>query len=121
MCASALGVSLWRIAVLSAVPALAADFSNFDTDTRGAADIIKCPTSKVIETAGLPDLWGCIYPGAEVMKVFINAAKNGAGVENVKIMWTTGPAIRCSDRQGDSGSLGSLFRRATRRRGCRRY
>lgn len=73
--------------VLGAFPALAADFNNFDAEARAVLDMIKCPTPKVTKTPGLPDLWGCIYPGAEVMKVFVNAAENGGGVENVKIMW----------------------------------
>ncbi len=74
-------------AILSAAPVLAADFSSFDAETKTVSDTIKCPRPKLTKTSGLPDLWGCIFPGAEVMKVFVNAAGSGRGVENVKIMW----------------------------------
>lgn len=61
-------------------------FESFDAESATVSDLIKCPAPKVTETAGMPDLWGCILPGAEVVKVFVNEDGSG-GVENVKVMW----------------------------------
>lgn len=74
-------------AILASTPALAADFSSFEAETKAVSDTIKCPRPTVTKTFGMPDLWGCILPGAEVMKVFVNASDSGRRVENVKIMW----------------------------------
>ncbi|MCM2456513.1 hypothetical protein HGO37_14070 [Rhizobium sp. CG4] len=78
---------LISVILMSAPPAFTADFSHFDAETKAVSQAIKCPTPNVTRTPGLPDLWGCIFPGAEVMKVFINATDDGNSVENVKIMW----------------------------------
>lgn len=58
----------------------------FQSETALISDVIKCPAPKITKTEGMPDLWGCILPGAEVVKVFVNADAQG-GVENVKVMW----------------------------------
>lgn len=76
-----------RIAVTAAFianPALA--FDSFNDEISKVSHEIKCNTGKVSKESGLPDLWGCILPGAEVLKVFINEDGSG-GVKNVKIMW----------------------------------
>ncbi|THV12369.1 hypothetical protein [Rhizobium rhizophilum] len=73
-------------AILASTPAIAADFSSFEAETEAVSNTIKCPLPKVTKISGMPDLWGCILPGAEVVKVFVNAA-DGGRVENVKIMW----------------------------------
>lgn len=72
--------------ILASAPALAADFQSFNAETTAVSDTINCPQPKVTKTSGMPDIWGCILPGAEVLKVFVNAADSG-GVENIKIMW----------------------------------
>lgn len=74
-------------AVLASTTAIAADFSSFRAETEAVSNTIQCPRPKVTKTSGMPDLWGCILPGAEVVKVFVNAADSGGGVKNVKIMW----------------------------------
>ncbi|PYE87456.1 hypothetical protein [Phyllobacterium leguminum] len=65
----------------------AAGLKNFADETREISNIIKCPDSKIMKTEGLPDLWGCIFPGADAVKVFVNASDDNASVSNVKIMW----------------------------------
>lgn len=82
----AFGMALAMSASFSVGSAGAADFNSFTVETKAIADTLKCPNPKVTKTAGMPDLWGCILPGAEVMKVFVNASAGGR-VENVKIMW----------------------------------
>ena len=63
-------------------------FQSFATKTDALTDLIKCPegSAKVSVTAGLPDLWGCILPGAEVVKIFVNE-RDEDQVENIKLMW----------------------------------
>lgn len=63
-------------------------FQSFAAETAALAELIKCPDghAKVTTTIGLPDLWGCILPGAEVLKLFVNEREDGH-VEDVKIMW----------------------------------
>lgn len=63
-------------------------FESFVTETDALADLVKCPegSAKVNVTAGLPDLWGCVLPGAEVVKIFVNE-RDEDQVENVKLMW----------------------------------
>lgn len=62
-------------------------FSDFQTEGQQLAELIKCPNAKVSSTEGLPNLWGCIWPTAEVVKIFINAKEDNVGVENIKVMW----------------------------------
>lgn len=76
-------VALSAIA-LTASPALA--FDSFQGESAKISNEIGCRTGKVSKETGLPDLWSCILPGAEVLKVFINEDGSG-GVKNVKIMW----------------------------------
>lgn len=64
----------------------AAGLKSFADETQAIAETIKCGSPRVSKTKGLPDLWGCSFPGAEVVKVFVNAADDSA-VSNVKIMW----------------------------------
>lgn len=71
-------------ATFAATPALA--FDSFNDEIYRVSHEIKCNSGKISKESGLPDLWGCILPGAEVLKVFINEDGSG-GVENVKIMW----------------------------------
>ncbi|WP_186393433.1 MULTISPECIES: hypothetical protein [unclassified Pannonibacter] len=59
----------------------------FVDETNAIADLVKCPTPKVTKTQGLPDLWECILPKAEVLKIFVNATDDNSSVSNVKIMW----------------------------------
>lgn len=61
-------------------------FETFEVESAVVSSLIMCPAPKVSETVGLPDLWSCILPGAEVVKVFINDDGSG-GVQNVKVMW----------------------------------
>lgn len=70
--------------IFAATPALA--FDSFNDEIYKVSHEIKCNSGKISKESGLPDLWGCILPGAEVLKVFINEDGSG-GVENVKIMW----------------------------------
>ncbi|RYE71922.1 MAG: hypothetical protein EOO81_04725 [Oxalobacteraceae bacterium] len=62
-------------------------FEPFSDETAAIAHTIKCPAPKITNTPGMADLWGCIIPGAEVVKVFVNADDANASVRNVKIMW----------------------------------
>lgn len=77
-------VAITAAAALAAGPVLA--FDSFDGEAAAVSDLIRCPNPKITSDAGLPDLWGCVFPGADVVKVFINEDGNG-GVENVKVMW----------------------------------
>lgn len=70
--------------VFVASPALA--FDSFAGETTALADLIKCPTPKLTQDDGLPDMWSCTLPNAEVVKVFINE-DGDEGVEDVKVMW----------------------------------
>jgi len=73
------------IAIAASSPANA--FDSFTGETNIISDTIKCPTPKVTRTSGMADLWGCIAPGAEVVKVFVNADDANTSVQNVKVMW----------------------------------
>ncbi|WP_273793487.1 hypothetical protein [Brucella anthropi] len=66
--------------------AAALSFESFEKESVAVGDLIKCPKERMTKTPGFPDLWGCIWPGAEVVKVFINEDGSG-GVKNVKVMW----------------------------------
>ena len=74
------------VAIAGVMSSAAMAFESFEAESAFVSDLIKCPAPKVTRTPGLPDLWGCILPGADVVKVFINADEAG-GVENVKVMW----------------------------------
>ncbi|GGD48000.1 hypothetical protein [Sinisalibacter lacisalsi] len=63
-----------------------ARFSSFEVETAVVQDLTKCPKPKLSRDVGMPDLWGCVFPGAEVLKLFVNEDGKG-GVKNVKIMW----------------------------------
>ncbi|KAA5600458.1 hypothetical protein [Blastochloris sulfoviridis] len=65
--------------------AFADGFLVFPQETKSLSGAVKC-NGKVTRTDGMPDLWGCIAPGAEVVKLFVNEAKPGR-VDNVKLMW----------------------------------
>lgn len=64
-----------------------AKFSNFQTEGQQMAELLKCKNAKISKTEGLPDLWGCIWPQADVVKIFINAKDDNIGVENIKFIW----------------------------------
>lgn len=75
---------LATVAVFITSPAAA--FDSFSNETKLIGDLIKCPSARISSDPGLPDLWSCILPGAEVVKVFVNSDESG-GVANVKFMW----------------------------------
>lgn len=75
------------VTLISVQTASAADFGSFPAETTAIGEAIHCRSGGVTRTDGLPDLWGCIAPGAEVVKVFVNATEDNEAVENVKIMW----------------------------------
>jgi hypothetical protein len=79
-------VSTVVVAVFTIATPAFAGFDDFGAETAAISALVQCPAPKITTTPGLPDLYGCIFPGAEVMKVFVNANDNG-GVENVKVMW----------------------------------
>lgn len=62
-------------------------FASFKNETATVSKIIKCPAPKLTKTSGFSDLWGCIYPGAEVVKVFVNAGSNNVDTKNIKFIW----------------------------------
>lgn len=64
-----------------------AKFSNFQIEGQQMAELLKCKNAKISKTEGLPDLWSCIWPQAEVVKVFINGKEDNVSVENIKVMW----------------------------------
>lgn len=70
---------------MTSLPAFSGNFENFETEISEISTKINC-SGKITKDEELPDLWGCIYPDAEVTKIFINESESG-GVENVKIMW----------------------------------
>ena len=74
------------VSALTLVAPVAHAFESFESETAAISDLIKCPAPNLTQDAGFPDLWGCIWPGAEVAKVFVSADGSG-GVENVKVMW----------------------------------
>lgn len=61
-------------------------FKSFESEVAAVTDLTRCARGKVTRTSGLPDLWGCVAPGAEVLKLFVNEGQDG-GVANVKLMW----------------------------------
>ncbi len=61
-------------------------FMSFEDEIAAVAKLTRCGRGKLTRTSGLPDLWGCIAPGAEVLKLFVNEGQDG-GVANVKLMW----------------------------------
>jgi hypothetical protein len=65
-------------------PAVA--FEAFSNEVKLLSDLTSCPSGKILSDPGLPDLWTCILPGAEVVKVFVNADTSNQ-VANVKFMW----------------------------------
>jgi hypothetical protein len=77
-------LAITAAAVLAAGPVFAFDL--FDGEAAAVSDLIRCPNPKITSDVGLPDLWSCVFPGADVVKVFINEDGNGS-VENVKVMW----------------------------------
>ena len=85
-----MGSTMKRVLVIAATlmasPAMA-EFNDFQDEAAAMTDLIKCPVPKITRIDGLPDLYGCIFPGAEVMKVFINASDDNQGTRNIKIMW----------------------------------
>lgn len=64
-----------------------AEFKSFKLETEQMEQLIKCSNPKISTIAGFPDLWSCVSPGAEVVKVFINAKQGNKDVENIKVMW----------------------------------
>jgi hypothetical protein len=72
--------------IFLSTPAIAG-FQSFESEADSITNLIKCRSPKITKTDGFPDLYGCIFPGAEVLKVFINAADDNTGVENIKVMW----------------------------------
>jgi hypothetical protein len=75
------------ILTLTGIPANADGFQSFSDESFKIETTISCRFPKVTKTPGLPDMWGCIHPGAEVVKVFVNAAEDNQSVSNIKIMW----------------------------------
>lgn len=72
------------LTLMLASPALA--FEPFPDEVKILSDLISCPSGRVSSDPGLPDLWSCILPGAEVVKVFVNEDTSNQ-VANVKFMW----------------------------------
>lgn len=68
------------------VPQIGPVFKSFENEVAAVTDLTRCARGKVTRTSGLPDLWGCVAPGAEVLKLFVNEGQDG-GVANVKLMW----------------------------------
>ncbi len=71
--------------LLSAYATSASAFDTFQNETATLDGLISCPNGSITVTPGFDDLWGCVFPGAEVVKVFVNA--DNKNVENVKFMW----------------------------------
>lgn len=70
----------------NSISAEASMFDTFTAETSAINDILDCKNSGITSTPGLPDLWGCSHPVAEVVKVYVNGGESD-GVENVKLMW----------------------------------
>lgn len=56
--------------LITASPALA--FDDFETESAKLDAVINCPAPDMLYYADFTDLYSCIYPGADVVKVFIN-------------------------------------------------
>lgn len=87
---AAIGSAVIAGITFSIMPAAQAaeGFQAFAAETAALAELIKCPegSASVTTTPGMPDLWGCILPGAEVLKVFVNEGDKDQ-VANVMVMW----------------------------------